>query len=311
MEDPRDTLLKDINIKLCRVELSDSPIVLLCGGKVPCKKHPDDPEPEISSLRHTITHQNTEFEIFRPEEITTWQTDGTYKNLMDFEADLASICSIVVIILESAGSIAELGAFSQLADLSNKLIVIKSREFNDKPSFINLGILRHIAENHSTSIKSYDWDTSKPLAIKNTVAEDVIYDIQAELDNLKNSSVLKLNLSPHIIVLVCELLQLFVALKEKELLTYIQAMGVDIDKGNLRGKLFLLEKFNLISRHENGGSFFYVRTTEAYHKLRLSAEEGKSIDALRVPVECIQYYESKKDRHRTNLIKEINSGVLK
>lgn len=142
IEDPRQNLLEKINLEKARVEFSESHIVLLCGGKVRFKERPDDDEPIRSSLRHAITHAPPEFETFRPEDITDWHVDGLFKNLMNFEQELAGICSLVVIALESAGSIAELGAFSQLPDLSEKIVAIKSRDFEtdaNLASFINLG----------------------------------------------------------------------------------------------------------------------------------------------------------------------------
>jgi len=304
MDDPREALLSKIDLKACRVELSNSPIVLLCGGKVAFKDRPEDPDPEIASIRHAITQKQPEYEFFRPEEITSWQNDAVFKNLMSFEADLASICTLVVLVLESAGAIAELGAFSQLDGLRKKLIVIKSGTFNDDTSFINLGILRHIREEHETSVKSYPWNINNPSSIQDDVIEDIIHDIQLELNSLPKSSVLKLSLNSHEIVLICELLTLFVALKEKEILIYLQEIGVDINKAKLKGKLFLLTEFKLIKRYEYGGSHFYIRTNEIYHKLRLTPKKDKSIDALRVPIECIQYYEENKDRHRSKAIKE-------
>ncbi len=169
MDDPRDKLLTDLDVKSCKVKFSSTPIVLLCGGVVPEKLYPEAPNPKLQSLRHAITLKSTSYEIFRPEEITSWQSDSVFKNLMDFEKDLASICTLVVIVLETAGAIAELGAFSQLKDLSKKLIVIKSSKFDKDDSFINLGILRYIASDHKTSVKSYPWDIDAPLSIEDDI----------------------------------------------------------------------------------------------------------------------------------------------
>ena len=126
--------------------LSPLPIVLLCGGRVPSLNSESSVESENSiSLRDSIyvtSPPPNDFEIFYPEEITDWQIDGIFSNLIDFEKSLAGITSLVVIILESAGSIAELGAFSQLPELKNKLIVVVREEYvsgKNSNSFINLG----------------------------------------------------------------------------------------------------------------------------------------------------------------------------
>jgi hypothetical protein len=173
-QDPRPALLSSIDITASRVVFSDTPIVLLCGGKVKIKERPDDIDPPVASLRHAITVSNTSFEVFLPEDIKSWLEDRVYTNLLSFESDLASICSLVVIVLESAGAIAELGAFSQFEDLSKKLIVIRSNDFINDPSFINLGVLRHISERNTSSIKNYPWDVEKPTSITPDVIADVI-----------------------------------------------------------------------------------------------------------------------------------------
>jgi hypothetical protein len=261
-------------------------------------------------MRHGITRANTPYEIFRPEEITVWQHDGIYKNLMHFEADLASICSLVVVILESAGSLVELGAFSQLEDLSKKLIVIKSSKFEDDPSFINLGILRYISETHDTSVKSYPWDIENPETIVTEVIDDVISDIKEELSKLGGSQVLKPAQSTHVIALICEIVRLFTALKEGEIFDYLVIFGVEITKEQLKSKLFLLEQFRLIKKEKYSDSIFYMRSGETYHRLRISSKPGAVHDALRIEMECLDYYQKDaKHRHRLRAIAQTKKGL--
>lgn len=302
-QDPRHPLISTIDIGTSRVEFSDSPIVLLCGGAVKEKDRPEDVDPPIRSLRHAITRTHTAYEIFRPEEITSWHFDGIFKNLMTFEADLASICSLVVIILESAGSLAELGAFSQLSDLSKKIIAIKSSKFNNDLSFINLGILRFISERHQSSVKIYPWDIGNPNSISAELISDVISDIGYELSVLPRSQVLKPSQGSHIVVLICEVIKLFSALKEQELLGYLSSLGVEITKDELKRKLFLLEEFRLIRKETYSDSTFYLRSNEAYHRLRLALKEGAILDAFRFNIECLEYYNSdSKHRNRVRAI---------
>ncbi|WP_297478771.1 retron St85 family effector protein [Ferrovum sp.] len=312
LQDPRPTLLSAIDIEACKIELSNKPIVLLCGGPVRIKERPDDPTPAIVSLRHAVTEANTSYEIFRPEEIESWLSDGIFRNLMNLEADLASICSLVVIILESAGSLAELGAFSQLPDLSEKIIAIRSNDFRDAPSFINLGILRHLTENEISSVKNYPWDVEEPTTISTEVVKDVVIDIQECLDHLPKSSKLKLTNSSHVVVLICEIIELFSALKENEIYDYLVQVGVAITKDKLKRKLFLLKEFRLIKNEVYGDATFFIRTKEQYHRLRMALKEGSNKDALRISAECLEYYNADpKQRHRKRAISQARQGVRK
>jgi hypothetical protein len=312
LQDPRSILLLKIDIEACKVELSDTPIVLLCGGRVKLKDTPDEPTPPIASLRHAVTNTNTSYEIFRPEEIDSWQSDGIFKNLMSFETDLASICSLVVIILESSGSLAELGAFSQLSDLSKKIIAIRSKEFEEAPSFINLGILRHLTENNIKSVKSYPWDINNPTSITTDVINDVVFDIQEGLDQLTKSSKLKLNNGAHIITLICEIIELFSALKENEIHEYLELLGVEISRESLRRKLFLLKEFRLIKIESYSDASFYMRSKEKYNRIRLALKEGENTDVLRINMECIKYYNTEpKQRNRKRAIAQSLQGAGK
>ncbi|WP_201026267.1 retron St85 family effector protein, partial [Pseudomonas aeruginosa] len=138
--DPRPRILADVDLTESKIHFSKNPIVLLCGGHVPEKEHADAVDPSIRSLRDALKRKALALlkapHIFRPEEITSWHEDGVFRNLMDFEADLASICSLVAIAVESEGSIAELGAFSQLPDFQKKLIVFVPEEYAGAKSFI-------------------------------------------------------------------------------------------------------------------------------------------------------------------------------
>ena len=123
LQDPRLGIIASLDLMASRVEFHDSPIVLLCGGPVPVKERAEDADPPLRSLRHAITrHGSSKYELFLPEEIKSWLEDGIYGNLMEFERDLASVCSLIVVVVESAGSLVELGAFSQLPEFDEQLI---------------------------------------------------------------------------------------------------------------------------------------------------------------------------------------------
>jgi len=310
--DPRQTILAEISLETSKIFYSRKPIVLLCGGFVPEKHHPDDVDPPITSLRDAITRramtlQNPPY-IFRPEEIKSWQDDGVFKNLMEFESDLASICSLVAIVVESEGAIAELGAFSQLPDLRKKLIVIVAEEWSQKKSFINLGILRYIREEHDTGVKVYPWEIKYPLGITADLVADVIEDIQIELDGLKKSHTFSVTNDVHLMVLTYELIKIFVALKESELLDMLKTFGLDAPRDALRRRLFLLEQFGLVERISYSDSTFFASRDDTFHRLRLAAKSGGAIDFLRTRIECLDFY--KKTNSERNRSKAIHKAKL-
>ncbi|ROQ19866.1 hypothetical protein EDC38_0457 [Marinimicrobium koreense] len=311
MEDPRVEFLESIAFDRLRVELTSSPIVLLCGGKVPVKESPSDPDPQVRSVRHALTNRHTSYECFRPEEITDWQTDGIFHNLMEFEEELSAICSLIVIVLESEGAIAELGAFSQVEDVSNRLMVVVSNRAMEENSFINLGILRHVTKNRAGSVASYPWviekDRSQAFCLEESVLNDIELDIEKRLSKLSKSPTFKPQSEAHKVVVIFHLIEIFNALKLSEISEYLAYFNISIVLDSLRRKLFLLEKFKLVKREEYSDSTFYVVTGD-FHKVRFSPVEGRKIDLLRISVDCMKYYEANRDRHRLGALKSVRKG---
>lgn len=301
VQDLRENLLSSLDFAACRIEFSAAPIVLLCGGKVNIKENADDDIPPLGSLRDAITRSHTSFEVFRPEEIASWHSDGTFKDLMSFERELASICSLVVIILESEGALVELGAFSQLSELSEKIIAICPSEHRTTVSFINFGILRFISAKKQSSVRSYPWETKNPATITQEVISDSIFDIEEELSALPKSQVLKVNQNSHMMVTICELVKMFIALKEGEIYDYVRTLGFSASREELRGKLFLLKEFRLIKMQNYSDSEFYMRTNESYHRLRIVLKDkSEKFDILRIEIQCLDFYK-KNSKHRNRL----------
>jgi len=304
--DPRLVTLNRINLSTARVEFVDSHIVLLCGGKVPEKEHPEAPDPPLASLRHAITKSDPSFEIFRPEEIDDWHADGLFKNLMSFEQELAGICSLIVVILESAGSIAELGAFSQLSDLNRKMIAVKSHDFETEKnviSFINLGILRFLRESKESAVRTYPWSINVPTSIDDATLNDVISDIEAVVGELPKSAVFNGVLDTHKVALLCEMVSLFAAVRENEFLSYFEHLGVQISRDELRRKLFLLKRFRLLKEETYSDATFYVQGRYNFHRLRLGSNDELRIDPTRVALECLDFYKNdNKHRHRHRVL---------
>ena len=74
----------------------------------------------------------------------------------------------------------------------------------------------------------------------------MILDIQGELKKLPGTTLLKMDQDSHCMVMISELLRLFRALKEHEILGCLSHFGFYITLGQLRGRLFLLKIFRII-----------------------------------------------------------------
>src|SRR5712691_8966182 len=97
--------------------------IFFCGGKL------SDPSARPASLRDYLRRRiaggakilNTNF-VFA-ESATDLFRDSGYSDLIQFEADIAQISEIVLLIGESAGSLTELGAFAMHDRIAPRLQV--------------------------------------------------------------------------------------------------------------------------------------------------------------------------------------------
>lgn len=84
-----------------------------------------------------------------------------YSDLITFEEDIARIVSSVVVIVESPGSFAELGAFAMNPTISKSLRVIVQTKFSETESFIRFGPIEKMKNDDDDSVAFIPWETKK------------------------------------------------------------------------------------------------------------------------------------------------------
>lgn len=92
-------------------------------------------------------------DIYYPEELFTELLGrGKDYDLLSLENLLAGSVHAVVIILESPGAIAELGAFANHKELCDRLVVVVDEKHKKAKSFIALGPLRYLEERTKSKV---------------------------------------------------------------------------------------------------------------------------------------------------------------
>lgn len=84
-----------------------------------------------------------------------------YTDLITFEEDIARIVSSVVVIVESPGSYAELGAFAMNPTISQSLRAIVQTKFSEAESFIRFGPIEKMKHVDDESVAFFPWETKK------------------------------------------------------------------------------------------------------------------------------------------------------
>ena len=113
------------------------PIVFLFGGNIN-----DSSTARYNFLEYARKHLH-DYEFLLAEDFFNFfQSD--VNDLLEIEKNLSDYTDCVLILLESSGSIAELGAFSYDTELAKKILVINDESHKDNQSFINLGPIQRI-----------------------------------------------------------------------------------------------------------------------------------------------------------------------
>ena len=262
-----DRLLSKIVLSTARINLT-SPIIFLCGGKIDIASSYASASTSVrNSIYEYVLEHNPDrhAQIVLAEHFVDWINDATYKNLMEFEDDIAHISSLIIIILESPGALTELGIFVKDSKLEKKILVLLTEEHNEQDSFISLGPLRHLKHINDISVCPYPWDRHNV----NTSIEKHLPDINSDIEKSLQKSITDSSESfssennGHIAFLIYELIKLFGALKLDEISEYLNKLKIDINTGKTKRLLFVLGKIEMIASKQRGSAtYYYTKTSQ-------------------------------------------------
>ena len=111
------------------------PVLFLCGGAGSARR---------DTLRDYLRKHKPWISLFYAEGVWDLLASKAGLSALKMERDLAALADLVLIIVESPGTFAELGAFSLSDDLRKKLLPIVDIEHQGTTSFITTGPLQWI-----------------------------------------------------------------------------------------------------------------------------------------------------------------------
>lgn len=295
------------NFRVCY----DDQVIFLCGSVV----HPK--EQEQISMRghffHYFCEHNPELseKIILAENFKQYLQNEYYPDLITFEHDVANLSSLIVIFLESSGSIAELGVFCNMAEINKKLLIFVPAdevEGDRKESFISLGPLLYLQKSiNKNSCKIYP----KPNAIDDYsdhlefMAEDLIDIIPKQGNDYSFDK----NSSGHIAFLISRIVHLAMPVRLKEIAACLKTIGIDnFTITELERTLFLLETLKFIKTYYYGTSKYYY-TMQSRQNIKLGKnKKGTTIDESRIFTDISLYINDEKrnsDKKRRLALKGI------
>lgn len=271
------------------------PVVFVCGG----------PTLQIgASLRERVFRYFAEKfpqlskSLIMAEAFKDYFKSGAYTDLMQFEDDIANVSTLVVIFLESAGSLVELGMFVNKTSLSHRLLVFvpaeelagdEEKEIPPRSSFIYLGPLESLRRTAADSVNVYPWPNKEKLHYPEI--EYIANDLVKKLDSVQKTERFSQKNSGHLAALILEITLLSEPIKITEIEWALSCLEIDEPLGRISKLLYLLEVLKLINWMEYSGSKYYYVVDSKISKVKFGrTKKGRVKDSPNMRMSIIQSY---------------------
>jgi len=189
----RDEILEAVKRNEYRFRRTPN-VLFLCGGNKSKPRY---------RLAEYIRTRREDTLVFYAEEV--WTTISRIEKLsaLEMEAELAGLSDIVVIIVESPGTFAELGAFSLSDPLRKKLLPILDMKYRTGESFLETGPVRWTDKD--SSFRPCIWANHQSIL-------EAAGDLEIRLKNILRgpTRIIDLAGSPkHLLFFICDLVAVF------------------------------------------------------------------------------------------------------
>jgi hypothetical protein len=190
----RDRLIEYLRSSRYRFRRLD-PVLFLCGAAA---SKPRD------SLRDYLRKRVQNVSLFYAERVWEQIASSGDRSALKMESDLALLADMLVIIVESPGTFAELGAFSLSNDLRKKILPIVDKQYrHQEKSFISTGPLRWIDS---------DSNFAPTIYVSLSMILEAVDEIEERISRIPKSRTVKITdlaESPkHLLFFLCDLISI-------------------------------------------------------------------------------------------------------
>jgi len=244
---------------------SPTDVIFLCGGKTP--KASRKPASLRDAFLKIPNNPALNGRIVRlAEKVNTFHMErAAYDDLLEFELDFAQICGLIVLFSESEGSIAELGSFSVIDEISSRLLVLVRNYYLRDDSFIKLGPIQQLRNKYGElSVFTLNDDDiglrDRKISEVNIdrLSERITPAIDARFEQVRPKSTFSKKSTGDVIKMMTGLVQDFGALTAKELKTIIGIFGVKISEKRIDRLMLCAEAALWVVRERRGFQNFYI-----------------------------------------------------
>ena len=254
----------------------------MCGG--PTSKDHEEPRSarDVFLRRIRDKHPALSHRLFLAETVSHWAVDmirERYKpDLLTFESHISGLASAISLIVESPGSIAELGSFCLLPDVRDRLMVVTRPNWVNDTSFISLGPIAYLKERAPRNINPihvYPWRIRWDCHSKQSLpdigdltehADKFVEDLSLFEDKLTKRPQWNQNNMGHLSLLINDIVRLFSALRISEIVLLLKRIGVShVSARRIKGHMFLLEKLDFVRKVAYSTNEYYVSFSEQFY----------------------------------------------
>jgi hypothetical protein len=246
--------------------------------------------------------------IVLAEDVNDWMSDGVYDEIFSLEKHIAEFSSLVVLFVESAGSIAELGAFSHLDGVAEKLLVFMSDGHFATSSFIRLGPIKYLETKYGKKPYIYPWTisgqnglTAGDIATLDSFSDEMANVLIEALKGLRTVRKVDGGRARDQMLIICDLIDRMLCLTLREITTFLRDLGISVQEKEIKRLLFVLQKLGLIRHTTRGNESFYHSDNSAPYIRYKKAEITGQLDRERMQFDTAHYYRMK-DIARSRLL---------
>lgn len=267
------SIFSDLDPNNFRVEFLP-PKIFMCGG--PYETGSVKPASLRDRLVTALSHTEFGKGLVQAEDFIDYFKHGAYNDLLEFEADIANLSTMIIICLESPGSLVELGMFCSNQEARSKLIVIAPQEqIVGEDSFIFLGPLQNLKEDFPDAVQVYPWPSTE--IVKYEHIDLIVADIKVKLANIDKSASFNQGNSAHIALLIYEIIRLSYPIKLQEIDLSLYSMDINLKESLITKFIYLLMKMDLVKRISYSSVNYYYDCSVEEKRVRFGRTKSKKI----------------------------------
>ena len=278
--------VRSLNVVRCRVQETPQ-LIFLCGGKIARGRRPYKSARDYFWRYLRKEEATLALRVRLAEDVNSWfrEENERFSDLLELEEYLAHLSDIIILFVESPGSIAELGAFAASDILRYKTLAVINNQFGSSKSFIADGPVRRLKNHNGEFVHYFKWD---PDRLSDADTEQELIEIAEELSTFLKARdagrAREVRFDPnrhpgHVLLLIADLIGIPGVASRSDIAKCLEELhlpSTDLDR-----QLSVLKSLNFVTTELRSNQTFYINPSPTYF-IRYSFEKGAINDAARI-----------------------------